>query len=192
MRHFEQFYLSTRGRRGTNPQLLNEEELWALGQHYGLWTPLLDWTESPHVALYFAFKEKNEHDRGTRAVYALSRDYVTARSATISKAHARSPSRPNIIEFIVPKSDENSRLINQRGLFTRGTLGVDIGTWVRQHFRGQTKKRVLIKMTIPESGEDRLDVLRSLNRMNINHLSLFPDMLGSAEYCNLRLAIPGY
>lgn len=191
-RHLEQFSLSTRGRRGANPQLLKEEELWALGQHYGLWTPLLDWTESPHVALYFAFKERNENDRGTRAVYALSRDHVVARSAAISRAHARSPSRPNIIEFIVPKSDENSRLINQRGLFTRGTLGVDIGMWVRQHFRGETRKAVLIKMVIPELSGNRLDVLRSLNRMNINHLSLFPDLGGSAEYCNLRLAIPGY
>jgi len=191
-RHLEQFSLSTRGRRGTNPQLLNEAELWALGQHYGLWTPLLDWTESPHVALYFAFKERSERDRGTRAVFALSRNYVVERSAVIAKAHAQSPSRPDIVEFIVPKSDENSRLINQRGLFTRGTLGVDIGTWVRRHFRRETRKAVLIKMVIPELRGDRLDVLRSLNRMNINHLSLFPDLGGSAEYCNLRLSIPGY
>jgi hypothetical protein len=69
---------------------------------------------------------------------------------------------------------------------------LDIGTWVRQHFRGKTRKAVLIKMEIPESPADRLDVLRSLNRMNINHLSLFPDLGGSAEYYNLRLAIPGY
>ncbi len=191
-RHLQQFKLSTRGRRGANPQALDEPEFWALGQHYGLWTPLLDWTESPHVALYFAFKEKSEKDTGTRAVYALSRNTVVARSVEISKLHALSPSRPNIIEFIIPKSDENSRLINQRGLFTRGTIGVDMGTWVRRYFNGEARRPVLIKLVIPESRGDRLDVLRSLNRMNINHLSLFPDLGGSAEYCNLSLAIPGY
>jgi hypothetical protein len=45
-------------------------------------------------------------------------------------------------------------------------------------------------LPLPEAG--RVDCLRRLNRMNINHLSLFPDLLGSAEHCNRSLRIPNY
>ena len=49
---------------------------------------------------------------------------------------------------------------------------------------------VLVKFTVPTG--DREDCLRSLNRMNINHLSLFPDFYGASTFCNLNLEIASY
>ena len=46
--------------------------MWTIGQHYGLPTPLLDWTEVPYHAVYFIFYEKFKDEKGYRVVYALN------------------------------------------------------------------------------------------------------------------------
>lgn len=190
--HLNEFRLAIRGRRGVNPKKLREREQWALGQHYGLWTPLLDWTESPFVALYFAFEEPNRAERGERAVFALSRPLVHSKSLDISKEQGDSAARPNITEIITPMSDENARLVSQGGLFTRGSFGVDIEKWINSNFKTGGSSSALVKVIVPERRGDRLEILRTLNRMNINHRSLFPDLSGSAEFCNMRFSVTGY
>jgi FRG domain-containing protein len=189
--HLGEFRLAIRGRRGLNPKELREKEQWALGQHYGLWTPLLDWTESPFVALYFAFEQPSRTGKGARAVFALSRSLVESKSLSIGQKQVDSAARPDIIEIITPMTDENARLVSQGGLFTRGTFGIDIERWVRTHF-SSSASRALVKIIVPEKKGDRDEILRALNRMNINHRSLFPDISGSAHFCNMRLSVTGY
>jgi hypothetical protein len=85
--------------------------------------------------------------------------------------------------------DENSRLINQNGLFSRCTAGRALEQWVHEQWPSYSKG-VLIKMLIPDRG--RTDCLRSLNKMNINHLTLFPDLHGASSYTNMTTSINKY
>lgn len=186
----DRFKYAARGRRGNNPPHLSQEhDWWALGQHHGLSTPLLDWTVSPYVAAFFAFCQKKADDTPRRVIYALAQETVSEKSAELKKAHLGS-GRPPIIEFFKPLSDENARLVNQGGLFTRAPAGVDIEKWVRQHFKNGASEMILIKMTVPS--RDRHRCLRELNRMNINHLTLFPDLYGASTFCNLDVEVDKY
>ncbi|MDD2853660.1 MAG: FRG domain-containing protein [Desulfuromonadaceae bacterium] len=188
-RHMEKFKLASRGRRGENPRRdLNENEWWAIGQHNSLATPLLDWTHSPFVALYFAFEKQQSPSSGYRAVWALgdSKNIVTA----IRKVKP-SATDDSVITYIRPQQDENTRLVNQGGLFTRVPLGSTVRTWIEEnHDKDEENIAHLIKIKIPDSGRE--ECLRTLNMMNINHATLFPDLYGASQHCNKALSIEKY
>jgi FRG domain len=189
--HLLNFKYASRGRRGANPvRLASDNDWWALGQHFGLLTPLLDWTTSPYVAAYFAFLDERSGPRDPRAVFGLSRSAVEERSNAI-RAAWQSEDRPPVVDIIDPLSDDNPRLVSQSGLFTRAPDGVDIEKWILTNFP-ETKPQParLIKITIPN--RDRGMALKNLNRMNVNHLSLFPDLGAAATISNLKLSVRKY
>ncbi len=213
--HLEQFKFAARGRRGSNPPVLEDEDSWwTLGQHHGLATPLLDWTTSPFVSAFFAYIDIDEPQTAQRVVYALHRPTVEARAR--SKARDENLKRKVQIEaadkegkkfgiiqramleakaelevrFIRPFSDENQRLVNQGGLFTRAPAGKVLDEWVPESVDPDDKGYTLIKVYVPN--KDRDLCLRNLNRMNINHLSLFPDLYGASKFCNLFSEIDKY
>lgn len=173
--HLTAFKTAIRGRRGANAPKLSDDEYWALGQHHGLATPLLDWTRAPFAALFFAFEEEQcqlAPDKWGapefRGVYALSTSTIT--------------DDRDALRVLSTATESNYRIISQAGLLIRIPRQQDVETYVRGRFAGQTHEPTFTKIRIPNEG--RTPCLVALNKMNINRMTLFPDIDGAAQYVN--------
>ncbi|MCH7501303.1 MAG: FRG domain-containing protein [Nitrospinae bacterium] len=203
--HLDNFQYAIRGRLGPNPPDFSHpskhRELWALGQHHGLATPLLDWTESPFVGAFFAYvNEKEADDDSERVVFGLDkksieeidRDHLRAiaKERPLTSALLGIKELPEV-EIYKPKSHFNPNLVSQQGLFTIFQfVNLHLETWIKMVFSGEHTHPVLVKYFLPN--HDRHPFLIFLNRMNINHLTLFPDLTGASKYCNQSLKIGEY
>ncbi|WP_229620745.1 FRG domain-containing protein [Vibrio parahaemolyticus] len=195
--HLEKFKYETRGRRGAHPtELKDDDDWWALGQHHGLATPLLDWTESPFVALYFAVSNALKESSKEIVVFAISQISIRRKNTYVNKTDTVKliNERKPTVKIVRPLSDENSRLVSQRGLFTRAPNNMDLESWVKKFRTDDGEGKVeLMKIRIPLVAQNDVhQCLRYLNRMNINHSTLFPDLAGASEYCNTHLKVTSY
>ena len=149
--------------------------LYSLIQHHGYPTPLLDWSYSPFVAAYFAFRSKPGARPNTDFVRVFSfnrKDWHTDYDAYTSIAYAK----PHV-SFADFLGIENPRMVPQQATALITNVD-DIEGYVMglQQIRG---KSYLSAIDIPLSERDL--ALSELDLMGINAGSMFPGIDGACE-----------
>jgi FRG domain-containing protein len=158
-------------------------EVFSIGQHHGLFTPFLDWTDVPAVALFFAFSEPDDLAQpegvGNRVVYALNYNRVTE-VCPQNEAY-----NEDSILFLGSMAHDNPRIIGQKGLFTFIPAHRPVDEWVVNTFPRAEEPPVLIRFLI--RNERRVRCLEHLASLNVHDRSVFPDLHGAAHRSNYLL-----
>jgi hypothetical protein len=162
-------------------RLENQEEYGAflnLIQHHGYPTPILDWTYSPYVAAFFAYRGISNEQAESAPPEAKVRIHVFdseewTRSLQAVSLLVHPQLHVTVREFI---AIENERMIPQQAASTVTSVD-DMETYIRN--RETDKKKYLQAIDLPV--RERKRVIRELGYMGITAGSLFPGLDGACE-----------
>jgi hypothetical protein len=141
-------------------------------QHHGYPTPLLDWTNSPFVAAFFAFENAAVSTEKSVRIIAFDRVAWTV----LEQNNRVSLARPHL-SFVDLLPYGNFRAGPQKSEFTLTNIDD-----IENHIVGieiALNQRYLYAIDIPTTERER--VLSDLEIMGIDHASLFPGMDGTCK-----------
>jgi hypothetical protein len=149
-------------------------------QHHGYPTPILDWTESPFVAAYFAFSELPktvDEDQKVRILVANSRAW----NAKYERAQNLMPGFLHIT-FLEPLATNNARVVPQQSISLVTNID-DLETYIREYEK-RDGTTYLYAIDLP--AHERRTVMRELALMGITAGALFPGLDGACRQLRER------
>ena len=153
---------------------------WNLIQHHGYPTPLLDWSYSPFVAAFFAYRNRMPDPFAAKNVriYAFDKQEWCKDFLQLNKV---APALPHF-SILESLALENPRHVPQQALSTITNLD-DIESYIK--FReGQKNKTYLTAYDLPS--DIGAAVLGDLTMMGITAGSMFPGLDGTCEEWKYR------
>jgi hypothetical protein len=147
-----------------------------LAQHHGYPTPLLDWTWSPYVAAFFAFRNiKMGNQTNTRKKIRIFK-FDTIEWNRLTRADKMFPFQPHVTMF-EPLTFGNNRAIAQQAVTTFSNLD-DVETHIQEVERRMGRTYLEI-FDLPMRGRD--PIMHELALMGVTAGSLFPGLDGAFE-----------
>lgn len=172
-------HLSARTKHVFNLEIPNENgAFFNLVQHHGYPTPLLDWTYSPYVAAFFAYRSISNEQA------ALADSTEKVRILVFDQAQWRAD-WDQVLNLIIPglhlsigefMAIENERMIPQQAASTVTNVD-DIESYIKS--KESKDKKYLSAIDLPV--RERKQVIRELSYMGITAGSLFPGLDGACE-----------
>jgi hypothetical protein len=157
---------------------------WTLIQHYGGPTRILDWTQSPLVALYFAVRQRWDRDGAVWAVHAVKlneRGDDRFGPLPASDAELWRNETPDARVYVHGTNRPTDRMIAQQGAFSVGhDILVDHADSIAD-LLPEVEGGLMLRRRFVIPGSAKPSFLRQLHHMNVTAAALFPglDGLGS-------------
>lgn len=180
------------------------DEWLALMQHYGAPTRLVDFTYSPLIAAYFAFARVDSRGTDCASIWAVNIDNLTKKIGdnprvqleySLYQDHQTSESFSRVFMFTEPNDlvlslspyRLNERQSAQRGAFLcQGNISTSLVENLKEFLKDpEHLKESVIQFTIRKNQKRK--VIDDLDNMNINGITLFPDLVGFAESFGPRM-----